>query len=296
MTSMESPAVARRRLRLTLRSLRDDRGMTQAQVAEALDWSLSKVNRIEGGDVTISKNDLTALLSHYDVRDDELVARLVEESRASRRRGWWTEPHLREHLTPATVRLLQFEAEATLIRCFQPTAIPGMFQTPAYAAAIMGFWSGELSEETRSARLEIRSNRAKHFFEGPNSPHYLLILDESVIWRQFGGTRVMVEQLQALLDHIERGRLSVRILLLAEPGVDAFIGPFITIDLDDENAVLYREAQAVDDVVEDVDEVHRHRRIFDQMWQSGLQEDASVRLITARAAAMLASLDHPGRG
>ncbi len=47
-------AVDRRRLRLALRRLREAKGVTQGQIAEALEWSLSKVNGIESGDVTIS--------------------------------------------------------------------------------------------------------------------------------------------------------------------------------------------------------------------------------------------------
>jgi hypothetical protein len=263
--------------------------MAQAEVAEALRWSLSKVNRIEGGDVTISSHDLTALLSHYGVRDDGLVERLVDDARAARRRGWWTEPQLREHLTAATVQMLQFEAEAASIRCFQPTAVPGLLQTPDYAAAVMNCWSDVLPEVARAARLEVRRRRYAHFRERSEPPQYLLVLDESVVWRQFGGPRVLVEQLQELLVWIDEGRLSVRILPLENPGVDAFIGPFITMDLDDENSVLYRESQPTDEVVQRFDDVARHHQIFEQIWAHALNEQASARLIRDHAASMLAS-------
>src|SRR6516165_12092993 len=39
--------------------------MTQEQVAKAMDWSLSKVIRIETGAVGVSTNDLRALLALY---------------------------------------------------------------------------------------------------------------------------------------------------------------------------------------------------------------------------------------
>lgn len=67
----ESPAAARRRLRLALRRARETAGLTQGKVAEALDWSVSKVNRIEKGDVTVSTTDLRALLELYGVVDRE---------------------------------------------------------------------------------------------------------------------------------------------------------------------------------------------------------------------------------
>ncbi|GGM24848.1 helix-turn-helix domain-containing protein [Dactylosporangium sucinum] len=51
----DTPAVARRRVRLAIRDARNAKGYTQGQVADAMDWSLSKVMRIESGEVTISQ-------------------------------------------------------------------------------------------------------------------------------------------------------------------------------------------------------------------------------------------------
>ena len=59
---MDSPAIARRRVRLAVRDARLDKKLTQSEVAEAMEWSLSKVMRIESGEVTISPNDLRPLL------------------------------------------------------------------------------------------------------------------------------------------------------------------------------------------------------------------------------------------
>jgi hypothetical protein len=75
-----------------------------------------------------------AILAYYDVRDAQLIEELVEASRASRVRNWWTQAHIRDHLTGATRALLEFETEATAFRCFQPTLVPGIFQTAEYAA------------------------------------------------------------------------------------------------------------------------------------------------------------------
>ena len=48
-----SPVVQRRRLRTELRRARLDAQLTQEQVATAMDWSLSKLIRIENGTVGI---------------------------------------------------------------------------------------------------------------------------------------------------------------------------------------------------------------------------------------------------
>jgi transcriptional regulator with XRE-family HTH domain len=51
MMTAQGPTVGRRRLRSALRRAREATGLTQEQVAEAMDWSLSKLIRIEGRNV-----------------------------------------------------------------------------------------------------------------------------------------------------------------------------------------------------------------------------------------------------
>lgn len=291
MVSGESPAVARRRLRLALRRARDACGLTQTQVAEALDWSLSKVNRIEKGDVTVSSTDLRALLELFGVTDGDQTALMVQDARTARRRGWWDEARYREHLTSATIQLLQFETQASAIRVFQPTLIPGILQTPAYAQSVVDFWQGQLSDEDRAVRLEVRMRRRDHVLTRPDLPHYLLILDESVLLREVGGPRVTAEQLRALLVSMRERHVVMRVLPLAA-GAFMMLGQVVIFDLgDEENAVLYRESILADEIIHLASHVRFHRQIFEQMWERSLSEEASARLVEARAAMLLADLD-----
>lgn len=72
-----SPMVQRRRLRAELRRARQDAGETQEQVAAAMDWSLSKLSRIETGSTDISTSDLKALLYHYKIADPIRIEQLI---------------------------------------------------------------------------------------------------------------------------------------------------------------------------------------------------------------------------
>jgi transcriptional regulator with XRE-family HTH domain len=65
MAEGDSPTVARRRVRLAIREARDAAGLTQGEVAEATEWSHSKVIRIENGEVSISPNDLRPLFNYF---------------------------------------------------------------------------------------------------------------------------------------------------------------------------------------------------------------------------------------
>jgi transcriptional regulator with XRE-family HTH domain len=292
MTSGESPAVARRRLRIALRRARDAKGLTQGQVAETLDWSLSKVNRIESGEVTVSTTDLRALLGLFGITDAGRVEQLLDDAKASRRRGWWDEPKYREHLSPAMMELLQFETEASAIRVFQPTLIPGVLQTHAYAEIVLNLWEDELSDADRAVRLEIRMRRRDQVFGQADPPHYFLVLDESVLLREVGGPGIMAEQLQAVHDVVSKPDIAVRVVPLVDAARMAMIGPFTIFDLgDEENAVLYRESPLGDEMSHAPETIRRFRRIFEQMWEQSMTNDASVRLIDARAAVMRSALD-----
>jgi hypothetical protein len=78
----------------TLKRARLDASLVQAAVATELDWSLSKVVRIETGAVGVSHVDLMTLIGLYRITDPETVTRLVEEARARRRRVWVQQPNV----------------------------------------------------------------------------------------------------------------------------------------------------------------------------------------------------------
>ncbi|MEV4414828.1 helix-turn-helix transcriptional regulator [Catellatospora sp. NPDC049609] len=280
---------------MALRRSREAREFTQGQVAEALDWSLSKVQRIESGEVTVSGTDLRALLAYLDVTEPGTVEQLARDARASRRRGWWDQPGYRAHLTPATMQLLQFESQAVAIRCFSSTMVPGVLQTRRHADAVFAFWNreiSELSDEQRDTRLEVRMRRHEQVFGREEPPAYLLLLDESVLHREVGGPEVMAEQLQQLLENVTAGRVTLRIVPFSRAAVVAMLGAFVLLDLDVEgDTVLYRESWLRDEMVHASEAVNRHRWMFDEMWRHSYTEEKSVLLLEARIATLRASLE-----
>jgi transcriptional regulator with XRE-family HTH domain len=58
-------ATTRRQLRQDLRRLRESAQLPQAEVAHSLDWSHSKLIRIENGSVGVSVTDVKALATLY---------------------------------------------------------------------------------------------------------------------------------------------------------------------------------------------------------------------------------------
>lgn len=286
----ESPAVARRRLRRALRNLRESLGLTQADVSRELAWSLSKVNRIETGEVTVSAADLDAMLRLFCVTDGDRASRLIHHCRLARRRGWWDRPDVKPHLSPALTNLYQFQSDAVHIGVFGPTIFPGIVQTRAMAEVILSAFAGDLSEEERTTRFEFRMRLREQAVGRSAGPACTVVLDESVVLREFGGQRLLAHQLEDLLEIVRRKRVDVRVLPLTTPTMFAFETPFMLAELDDGDTVLYREG-LTDEFFDDRPTVDRYKRIFDKQIAASLSSAASIRLLEARLAVIMSALD-----
>jgi transcriptional regulator with XRE-family HTH domain len=284
MSQVDLPAVARRRVRLALRSAREAKQLTQTEIARAMDWSLSKVMRIEKGEVNVSSSDLKLLLEHLEVRDPDHVRQLLDDARLSRQQRWAIDQADRDHLTPAMLELIQYEAEATAIRYFASVLIPGPLQTRRYAEAIFSARSvGHLRPDTIAARVSLRQRRVQRLYRDPR-PDCLVILDESVLMRPLGGPEVMAEQLDYLISLMDETGLEVRVLPFAAPASEfTYVGPFVLLDLEEGvSALLYRERMDVDEVVHADAELALHRSMFDWMWAGARDCDASRTMIAQR--------------
>jgi hypothetical protein len=255
-----------------------------------MEWSLSKIMRIESGEVTISPNDLRPLLAFLGVADRDVVAQLIQDSKISRRRRmWWDEPHFRDELTPATRQAIQYEVEATTIRHYTTMLVPGVLQTREYATAVLNRYNEEISAARISARIDARLRRRQELMARRDPPVLYVLADESVIRRGVGGPQVVSRQLADLADITRLSWVHLRIMPFA---VDAPLSAFGSFDIfglsdQEDDAVMYRESHLADEIVEDRNQVARHRGIFDRLWAAALIESESVDLLTITAKSVL---------
>jgi transcriptional regulator with XRE-family HTH domain len=285
----DAPAVARRRVRLAVRAAREGQGLTQGQVAEAMEWSLSKVMRIENGEVTISPNDLRPLLAYLGIRDRAQVDDLVQAAKASKqRRQWWDEPRYRESLTLAMRHMIQYEAEFTLARYYCPFYVCGVLQTESYARSVLHGFEGSLTEQEIDVRVAARMRRRAQLLARDKAPTVLMLLDESLLYRQAGGRRALGEQLADLYKYTEQGWLSARVAPYTGPMPMLATYELLYLGEDDDSqAVLYRESDLLDEVVDDAAIIKRHRENWERHWANALSEEESARLISERVDELL---------
>jgi transcriptional regulator with XRE-family HTH domain len=290
-TAGDSPAAARRHVRLAVRRAREALGLTQGQVAEAMEWSLSKVMRIENGEVTIAPNDLRPLLSYLGIKDKTTVDELTAAAKLSKqRRQWWDSPEVRDGLTPALRQVVQLEPHAAAIRYFFPLIVPGRLQVPSYSRALFEPFRPEIPDHVIRARLAVRLQRRNSLLSLERPPRSYVILDESVLRRPIGGVSVLREQLSDLLSVMAGQSVLVRIIPFGEEAPIPLMANYeifyLQDDENDDDAILYRENDIQDEIVEEPDKIRRHRLNFERLWNKIYDEKASARLIKERLAAL----------
>ncbi|GIF19826.1 transcriptional regulator with XRE-family HTH domain [Actinoplanes tereljensis] len=292
MTEDVSPTIARRNVRLALRDARERAKLTQPQVAEAMEWSLSKVIRIENGDVSIAPNDLKPLLTYLNVKDRTEVAELLAFAKIARTRqrtAWYQKPGMKEHLTGPNLRLIEYEAEAVEIRYYQVFYMPGPLQVPAYGHANLDTYSDDdIPSETRRIRVEARQHRRETVLNRlGNGLAIFALLDESVFRRPLGGPEVFLEQLRDLNDLVAAGKIKLRMIPFDFDS--AAVTNNATFDLltlrsgkaEERSEVLYRETGLQDEIVED-HTVRRHHERFDKIWNAAATEEDTIDFMGSR--------------
>jgi len=270
-----SPVVQRRRLRMELRRARLDSGLTQEQVATAMDWSLSKLIRIENGTVGISTNDLKAILAHYKITDEEHTAELLALARGARERSWW---NLYRDAPPRLIQLIEYESAAFIIRNFQPMLIPGLLQTEEYAAAIIRNLNSQATAHEVDTGVEMRIKR-QQLLRQPEMPLMFFIMDEAAARRLVGGREAMRRQIKRLIDESDKPTITIEVVPFsagAHPGMQGSFMLFEFPDAADDDALYLEGLSDIRLNRDDPEEISRFRERFEVLRELSLGPQGSV--------------------
>ncbi len=264
MTPVQDAPIHRRRLRSELRRVRKGAGFTQRDVAEAMEWSLSKLIRTESGSVGISTSDLKVLLQHYGVVDPAEVERFLSLARAGKeQRGWWTE--YRELAPHQYLTLLGYESSASVIQTLQPLVIPGLLQDEEYARAIIRAVSGSATDKLVEELVKLRMRRQEELAERSDPPDMVFVVDEAALHRWVGGRDVMRHQLHRLKEEATRENVTIEVVPFTQGAHPGMQGPFVIFEFVDERDedVLYLENSRGDIFIRDEqEEIDPYRASF----------------------------------
>jgi transcriptional regulator with XRE-family HTH domain len=278
----QGPVVQSALLRNELVRLRRDSDLTQEQVALDLEWSPSKLIRVEGGRSSITKVDLDALLSKYGVTSESTRERLHALNRGARERAWWDK--YKDDVSPNYLNYVGFEAGAAFIRQFQTLFVPGLLQTAEYSEAVT---VNSVDAVRVGAIVGLRLQRQSELAQRNPRPRQYYVVDEAVIRRHVGISKdpaIMPDQLRAIADRAERDDLvTVRVIPFGKGAYRGLYGPFTLLEFDGGLPdILYIDAgrgEFASLVMGNDPSVAEYRDDFEALLEDALPADKSIDLI-----------------
>src|SRR5260370_5701069 len=221
-TRAGGPTVQRLVLGSQLHRLRESRGITAEQAAEAIRGSHSKISRMEHGRVGFKERDVGDLLTLYGVTDAEERAVLLNVAREASTPGWW---HASSDILPAWLEpYVGLEAAASVIRTYQIQLVPGLLQTEGYARALIGQGSAATEQEI-ARRSELRASR-QEILRRPDAPQLWAASDEGALRRPVGSRHTRRAQLPPRIEAARHPAVTLQILPFRAGAHPAMGGPF----------------------------------------------------------------------
>lgn len=291
MATDHGPVVNGAQLRGDLARLRRESGFTQQQIAKELQWSPSKVIRLEGGHSGITLVDLDALLSRYGVDSEKELERLHELHRSSRKAAWWDD--YKDSISPTYLTYVGFEAGSASIRQLQIGFIPGLLQTAEYAEAVTAI--GNLPPDGAARVVGLRLQRQVELAKRSVRPRQTFVIEEGVIRRHVGKNKdrtIMPAQLRAIADRAERDELlTVQVVAFGAGEHPGLFGSFTLLEFEGGvNDVLYLDSgRGVSNMIDAEDsQMAEYADDFDKLIGLALPAEESISLIRNVAEEMSA--------
>ncbi|UGQ15220.1 helix-turn-helix domain-containing protein [Yinghuangia sp. ASG 101] len=274
------PSHARKRLGLRLKTLRTEAGLTVDNVVETLGWGRTKLIRIESAKVNLNRHDLHRLGNMYDASPEELqiLEELVEETRATH---WWQAEPYRGVLTEALADFIALESTASRIAVAETGVVPGLLQSPEYAAAVFASQPHVPDPDLAAVRVELRMRRQRILVE--ENVVVSAAIGEGLLYAATGGKDVLRGQIRRLIDLCELPNVDLRIIPFdAERAI--LSGGITLFDFPDEHStsVVYSEYEG-SMLARDSDlDIRRFRRLLDHLTSQSLSSEDTRKMLQTR--------------
>ncbi|MFI6170250.1 helix-turn-helix domain-containing protein [Nocardia sp. NPDC051052] len=280
----------RRQLGRYLREGRNEVGLTLEQVGTMMQWSKSKLSRIEKGASggTLRELDISELCRVYGFDDDRTMAmvRLAEQADA---KCWW---HTYDDVIRKSFNMyVGLESSATSLIMFRPDLVPGLLQIPDYARALDRTYFPADSADDLDRRVQLRIKRQAIITRRSRPIAVEVVLHESAIRTVVGGPKTMAAQLKHIADLSTYTNVTVRVLPFAAGfPVGLYVGPYVLLNFGLGNngqevapAVVFVEGYTGDMYSERAQDMRMYQKAFAAMQRASLDEVAS-RILFRQAA------------
>jgi len=223
MPEFASPMLRRWELGNALRRIREERGMTIADVTAAMkerygsSFSTTKLSRLETAKRGVIPRDVHDLCVLYGVSENER-GHLIELAKGSRE----PERFQTDDDTRGYQWYIELEQIAASIREFSSMFVPGLLQTAEYAMVVESltllspiyYYHGLPTEDlpdTAEGRSNLRLERQK-LLEQDNPLELHAVIDENAFHRRLPRSGVMDHQLRHLLEVSTRPNICIQVI------------------------------------------------------------------------------------
>lgn len=194
-----------------MRRMREKAGITRERAAGAIGGSVPSIGHLEVGRFLPRPMDLVKLLEVYGVPERTEFLRELRD-RAKRGRDWWV--GLGDSAPDYFNLFLGLEANAVQIESWDAHVVPGLFQTWAYADALIRVGRPDLSGADLTSLVELRMARQREVLEREGPPLVWAVIAEPALRWLVGGPDILRAQLERLLVLAERPSVEMQVLAL----------------------------------------------------------------------------------
>lgn len=249
------------------RTLRIQRGWTQEQLGRELGYSAAAVSAME----TCAQPASDAML----VELERVLGNGTGVFDTARR-------FMRMEKYPRQFQdYVLLEQAAISLQLFATNVIHGLFQTEAYARALIGGGYPPLSEQRVEELVQLRMER-KALFDRDPLPMIEIIIDEAVLRRVIGGEEVMREQLLHLVECARRRNVTLLVLPLDAGKYGEYAaghGEMNLVETPAHEHLVYLEAQDESLLISDPAKVSTYARRYAMIRAQALGPRESLDLI-----------------
>lgn len=204
-----SAQAAREALAVRLSHLRRDAGLTGDELSVRCGWHPAKTSRIQSGKAMPTDTDIrvwcTACSADDQAEDLIAAARAVDSMYQE-----WRRLH-RNGMRRVQDDVNASVAQAAHQRVYTSNVVPGFFQTPAYATALMHSitdFQGTPNDVTEAVAARVA--RSRFLYEGGH--RFAVVLEESVLRHRIGTPETMAGQLRHLLTVMPLASVSLGVI------------------------------------------------------------------------------------
>jgi transcriptional regulator with XRE-family HTH domain len=208
-----------------VRELRHARRITLRALGNATGYSISYVSKVEKG--TVHPSEKFAKGCDRVFGTGAMLTRQRERALEGDHPTWF-------------LPYLIYERRAVRIFEYSTLYVPGLLQTPEYASASYRLTMPGMTMESIESKVAARMSRREVFARAePPPPKLWVVLHEACLRVRMGGPKVMVGQLDRLLEDGERSDVTLQ--LLPFEAVPVVPTPFTLLAFDSRPTLLYAE-------------------------------------------------------